>query len=489
MIFFRVRSLYTFIFSALALAAAVSVQAARPAAKANHSRGRSYIPVETPGVPTLPFEIKDGVKEFHLVAEKVTRQVGPGFVMNAWGYNGSTPGPTIEVMQGDRVRILVTNHLPEATTIHWHGILLPNGMDGVGGLTQPHIQPGETFAYEFTIHQPPGTYMYHPHSDETVQIALGMMGLFIIHPKTPESPRVDRDFAIFLHEWNVEPGSATPNPMVMTDFNLFTFNSLAFPAIPPLVVRTGQRVRVRLANISMDSHPIHLHGHRFWITGTDGGPIPRSAWIPATTVNVAPGTTRDFEFVADNPGDWPLHCHKSHHTMGPMGHEVPNMIGVNLDGVDEKVGDQVPGFMAMGESGGRMMAMGGPDNTLPMMSGSGQFGDIEMGGMFTVIKIRNGITRYDDPGDYQNPKGTVAWKVENPPEPLLNGAASAGEAAPAPVSAPARPAQKAKDRKKTHAMQGMPGMSMDDMPGMKPAPGSAPTSAPSSPAPKPGGEK
>ncbi len=474
---FRVPSRLTLIISALALTCVINMQAARPAAAANHSHGLSYIPVETPGVPTLPFVMKGGVKEFHLVAEKITRQVGPGFVMNAWGYNGSTPGPTIEVVQGDRVRILVTNHLPEATTVHWHGILLPNGMDGVGGLTQGHIPVGETYAYEYTIRQQPGTYMYHPHSDETTQIALGMMGFFIIHPSRPETPRVDRDFAIFLHEWKVEPGSATPNPMVMTDFNLFTFNSLAFPAIPPLVVRTGQRVRIRFANISMDSHPIHIHGHRFWITGNDGGPIPRSAWLPETTVNVQPGSTQQFEFVADKPGDWPLHCHKSHHTMGPMGHETPNMIGVSLDGVEEKVSDQVPGYMAMGENGGRMMDMGGPENTMPMMTGTGQFGAIEMGGMFTVVKIRSGLTSYADPGDYKNPPGTVSWKVENPPAPLLIGESPASESAPEPTPKP-------KARKKTHDMPGMPGMSMDDMPGMKPPASPAPK-----PAPKPGGEK
>ena len=126
-------------------------------------------------------------------------------IVNCWGYNGSTPGPTIEAVEGDRVRILVTNKLPERTSVHWHGILLPNGMDGVAGLNQPHIEPGETYAYEFTLRQH-GTLMYHPHSDEMVQMALGMMGFFVIHPKAPEAPRVDRDFAIMLHEWFVAPG-------------------------------------------------------------------------------------------------------------------------------------------------------------------------------------------------------------------------------------------------------------------------------------------
>ncbi len=406
----------TFLTAALSLLPLVLPAAQPTSPRARHPGGFPYVPVETPNGSTLPWAMKNGVKEFHLIAEPVRREIAPGMVINAWGYNGQTPGPTIEAVEGDRVRILVTNHLPEPTSIHWHGVLLPNGMDGVAGLTQPHIRPGETFAYEFALRQH-GTQMYHPHSDEMVQMAMGMMGFFIIHPRVPGTPRVDRDFAIFLHEWAVAPGASTPNANVMTDFNLFTFNSRAFPGTDPLVVRQGQRVRIRLANISMDSHPIHIHGHRFYTTGTDGGPIPRSAWQPDTTVNVPPGTTRDLEFVADNPGDWVLHCHKSHHTMGPMSHEAPNMLGVSLDGIEPQVRDLVPGFMHMGETGGGMMGemnMGGPKNTLPMMTGTGQFGAIEMGGMFTVIKIRPGINTDKDPGDYRFPAGTVARPVATP---------------------------------------------------------------------------
>ena len=125
--------------------------------------------------------MKDGVKEFRLVAEPVKREFAPGMVVDCWGYNGQTPGPTIEVVEGDRVRFFVTNKLPERTSMHWHGVILPNGMDGVAGLTQPHILPGETYVYEFTLKQH-GTLMYHPHSDEMTQMALGMMGFFIVHP-------------------------------------------------------------------------------------------------------------------------------------------------------------------------------------------------------------------------------------------------------------------------------------------------------------------
>lgn len=180
-----------------------------------------------------------------------------------------------------------------------------------------------------------------------------------------------------------------------------------------LAAKLNDRVRVSFANLSMDSHPIHFHGHRWWVVETDGGQIPKSAWWPETTINVPPGTTRTVEFVADNPGDWPFHCHKNHHAMNAMGHQVPNVIGVNQQGVSGQIGKLVPGYMAMGNNGGSGMSemakmMPGPKNTLPMMTGTGQFGPIDMGGMFTILKIRDGITNYDDPGWYQNPPGTVA---------------------------------------------------------------------------------
>ncbi len=380
------------------------------------SAGQSpYTPVVTPNGSTLPYVLKDGVKEFHLIAEPVRREFAPGMEVNCWGYNGQSPGPTIEAVEGDRVRLLVTNRLPEHTTIHWHGLLLPNGMDGVGGLNQPHIKPGETYAYEFPLKQY-GTYMYHPHADETVQMAMGMMGFFIIHPRTPPDPPIDRDFAIMLMEWFIDPGSYTPNPAIMTDFNTFTFNSRAFPGTEHLIVRKDQRVRIRLGNLSMDSHPIHIHGHRMWVTETDGGQIPETGYWPETTVNVHPGSTRAVEFVADAPGDWGFHCHKTHHAMNAMGHDIPNVMGVDQQQVGAKISKLVPGFMAMGSTGMAEHAMhaehlAGVPNTLPMMTGQGPFGPIEMGGMFTVIKIREDLESYEDPGWYQHPEGTIAWKV------------------------------------------------------------------------------
>jgi len=369
----------------------------------------TYTQVVTPDGSTLPWQMQDGVKVFHLTAEPVKRQFAPGLVVNCWGYNGQTPGPTIEAVEGDRVRILVTNNLPAPTVVHWHGLFLPNGMDGVAGLTQKWIQPGQTFVYEFTLRQH-GTFMYHPHADEMTQMAMGLMGFFVIHPRESEKPKIDRDFAVFLHEWRIRPGTATPDPAEMTEFNYFTFNGKAFPATEPLVVKKGQRVRIRLANLSMDNHPIHMHGYSFNVTGTDGGRIPATAQWPMTTVDVPPGSTRDIEFVANESGDWPFHCHKTHHTMIGMEHGLPNMIGVDQSPVLDKIRSAVPQYVPMGQSGmaGMHHHGRGVENYIGMGSMDGPFGEIEMGGMFTVIKVRDNITSYADPGWYEHPQGTVA---------------------------------------------------------------------------------
>jgi FtsP/CotA-like multicopper oxidase with cupredoxin domain len=381
--------------------------------------GRPYNPVATLNGWTLPWRMNNGVKEFHLVAEPVVRELAPGMKANLWGYNGSSPGPTIEVVEGDRVRIFVTNKLPEHTTVHWHGILLPSGMDGVGGLSQPHIQPGKTYVYEFTLLRS-GTNMYHPHADEMTQMAMGMMGLFIIHPKDQRQMKVDRDFAFLLASYDIEPGSATPRTNEMTDFNLWTWNSRVFPGIDPLVCRTGDRVRVRVGNLTMTNHPIHMHGPHFVVTGTDGGWVPPAARWPEVTTDVAVGQMRAFEFDAI-AGDWAIHCHKSHHTMNAMGHDVPNMIGVDHRGIAERITRLVPDYMAMGDKG--MAEMGSmemplPDNTLPMMTGTGPFGPLEMGGMFSVVKVRDDVKRgdYKDPGWYKHPAGTVAYEFNGAPQ-------------------------------------------------------------------------
>ena len=382
--------------------------------------GRPYQPVVTLNGWTLPWRMNNGWKEFHLIAEPVVRELAPGMKANLWGYNGQSPGPTIECVEGDKVRVFVTNKLPEHTTIHWHGILVPNGMDGVGGLNQPHIGVGKTFVYEFEMNKS-GTFMYHPHADEMVQMAMGMMGFIVVHPRDPKFMRVDRDFVFLITAFDIEPGARTPRVNTMLDFNLWAWNSRVFPGIDTLPVRLGDRVRVRMGNLSMTNHPIHLHGHHLEVTCTDGGWVPKSARWPETTVDMAIGQMRAFEFVADNPGDWAFHCHKSHHVMNAMGHKVPTMIGVDHRGIAQKIMKLVPDYMVMGERG--MADMGEmemplPDNTLPMMSGKGPFGAIEMGGMFTVVKIREALGRndYSDPGWYTHPSGSVAfeWTGESP---------------------------------------------------------------------------
>ncbi|CAB5711741.1 Multicopper oxidase mco [Delftia tsuruhatensis] len=404
-----------------ALPEAASQSSAETAAPLAPPNGRPYQPVVTLNGWTAPWRMNAGVKEFHLVAEPVVREVAPGFFVNMWGYNGQSPGPTIEVVQGDKVRIFVTNRLPEHTTIHWHGQRLPNGMDGVGGLNQPHIPPGKTFVYEFTARRP-GTFMYHPHSDEMVQMAMGMMGLWITHPRPahPLISEVQRDYAFLLSAYDVEPGSMTPRVAEMVNFNIWTFNSRAFPAISPLVARRGDRVRMRVGNLTMTNHPIHVHGHEFEVTGTDGGPVPKGARWPEVTTDVAVGQMRQVEFIADEPGDWALHCHKSHHTMGAMGHSLPTMIGVDHRGLVGKIQKILPDYMVMGERGmGDMAAMEMPlpDNTFPMMTGTGPFGPIEMGGMFTTLKVREGLGAddYKDPGWFSHPKGTVAYEWQGAP--------------------------------------------------------------------------
>ena len=391
-----------------------------PATVITPQEAKNYNPVVTLNGWTLPFEMKDGVKEFHLIAEPVVREFAPGMVVNCWGYNGTSPGPTIEAVEGDRIRLIVTNKLPEHTTIHWHGLILPNGMDGVGGLTQPQIAPGETFVYEFTLVQS-GTFMYHPHADEMVQMAMGAMGMFIIHPKNPKEHRVDRDFCFLLSSYDIAPGTYTPNPSTMTEFNLWTFNSRVFPGIDSMNVRVGDRVRIRVGNLTMTNHPIHMHGHTFEVSCTDGGWVPKSARWPEVTIDIGVGQMRAFEFTAKHEGDWSIHCHKSHHTMGPMGHQVPNMIGVKQDDIAEKISELLPDYMymPMGKNGMAEMSdmvdmgMAVPENTLPMMSGQGPFGPIEMGGMFTLVKVRKNQKKndYTDPGWYQHPSGTVAKKT------------------------------------------------------------------------------
>jgi FtsP/CotA-like multicopper oxidase with cupredoxin domain len=367
-------------------------------------------PVITPDGATLPHRLVDGVKVFHLVAEEVAHEFAPGLKGKLWGYNGRVHGPTIEAVEGDRVRIYVTNRLPAPTTVHWHGLHVPSGMDGVGGLSQRALEPGETFKYEFTLTQH-GTFMYHSHHDEMVQMALGLMGMIVIHPKRPSGPLPDRDFVFMLSEWSITPGLERPDPNEMNDFNVLTLNAKAFPGTTPLVAKVGDRVRMRFGNLSaMDHHPIHLHGTSFRVIETDGGPIPEAGRWPETTVLVPVGSTRTVEFVATNPGDWAMHCHMTHHVMNQMGHGIPNLVGVDVSEFDQAVmglvGDSLPPLPAAPDDD--PMAGLIPKNSIPMLGGDGPYGYVTMGGMFTILKVREQLASYDDPGWYEPPAGTLA---------------------------------------------------------------------------------
>ncbi len=386
-----------------------------PAARTPIVAPGGQVAVVTPNGSTLPWRVVDGVKVGHLIAEAVEHEFAPGMRATVWGYNGGSPGPTIEAVEGDRVRIYVTNRLPEPTTVHWHGIILPNGMDGVAGLNQRPIEPGETFAYEFTPRDA-GTFMYHPHYDEMTQIALGMAGMLIVHPKRPRGPRVDRDFVLMTHEWRLEVGAKRPDPNEMSDFNVLTFNSKMFPATQPLLVGRGERVRIRLGNLGpMDHHPIHLHGLNFRLTATDGGYVPESAQYPETTVLVPVGSTRVIEFVPDEPGDWGMHCHMTHHVMTQMGHGLPPMVGVDTKKLDRRMSRVAPDYMSMGHKGmGGMgeMEMPIPPNSLPMRGAMGPFSYIDMGGMFTVLKVRDDPSAPESAGWFKHPRGAVAGPAD-----------------------------------------------------------------------------
>ncbi len=391
-------------------------QVGRPASAKPGPFPGGQVPVVTPNGMTLPLKEKGGVKIGHLVAMPVEHTFAPGLEGSCWGYNGRVHGPTIEVVEGDRVRFYVTNRLPEPTTVHWHGVILPNGMDGVSGLTQRPIMPKETHVYEFTFSKP-GTFMYHPHYDEMTQMALGMVGMIVVHPKNPKGPRVDRDFALITHEWAIRAGIRRPDPNEMKDFNVLTFNAKAFPGTEPLVVGKGERVRIRLGNLSaMDHHPIHLHGLAFEVVGTDGGEIPLSARHPETTVLVPTGSVRVIEFVPTESGDWAMHCHMTHHIMNQMGHGMGVIVGADAAKIDARVQQLVPGYMTMGQTGmGDMaeMKMPSPKNSIPMMGGPGPFSSIDMGGMFTILKVRDNPAAEDGKGWYAHPKGTVADKANS----------------------------------------------------------------------------
>ena len=279
------------------------------------------MPVVTTDIGDLPFTMDGATKVFRLVAEVIRQQISPMKSVDLWGFSGSAPGPTIQVNQGDRVRVVFENHLPEPTSMHWHGFEDTITNDGMPGISQPPLKPGGRFVYEFDIHQE-GTYFYHSHM--AMQEMAGMLGGFIMHPKEPYRPHCNKDFLIHLQEYAVLPSNTVPNTMNM-EFNWLVLNGKAGPANTPLIVKLGDRVRIRFVNLGMDHHPMHMHGHTFSVTGTEGGRIPEAAWWPGNTVLVGVAQARVIEFVANNPGDWMLHCHLPHHMMNQMSSNVGKM--------------------------------------------------------------------------------------------------------------------------------------------------------------------
>ena len=254
------------------------------------------------------------MKVFNLTAKPVRWQLTDNVTVTAWSYNGTVPGPMLRATEGDKVRVIFKNELPEATTIHWHGIDVPNAYDGVPGMPTPAIQPGETFTYEFTVNTP-GSYMYHSHTASDKQVSLGLYAPFIIDPATPPADPPAIDQSLMLSEWRVVGGETYPAmPMAGMEPNYFTINGKAFPATEQIQAKVGDRIRLRLMNIGQFVHPIHVHGAAFQIVATDGHPVPAGAQLTKDTVAVAPGERYDIEFTFTEPGMWMVHCHILHHT-------------------------------------------------------------------------------------------------------------------------------------------------------------------------------
>jgi FtsP/CotA-like multicopper oxidase with cupredoxin domain len=292
----------------------------------------SILPMITPDLPDLPFKMDGNIKVFQVVAEPVKRAIAPFKTIDAWGYNGTCPGPTIQVQQGDRVRFVFENKLPESTSLHWHGLEVPIEQDGVPWISQKPVPPGGTYLYEFTVHQE-GTFFYHAHS--AMQEMMGLLGMFIAHPEKPHAPHVHHDFGLILQEWAVLPNNSIPNTAAM-EFNWLTFNGVSAPASTPMIVRQGSRVRLRIVNLGMDHHPIHLHGHQFVITGSEGGRAPETTWYPSNTVLVGVAQAKDLEFEAKVPGAWMVHCHLPHHMMNSMMDLLRDRQIETADQTDEK---------------------------------------------------------------------------------------------------------------------------------------------------------
>jgi len=282
------------------------------------------------GLQTLNYKMDKDVKVFNLITEPVRWKILNDVTVTAWAYNGMVPGPLIRVTNGDKVKILIKNNLPEATTIHWHGIQVPNNMDGIPEETQKPIEPGETFTYEF-VAKPAGTYWYHSHFNSDKQISVGLSGAFIIDPVGGLKSKPDIDKVLMLNEWRVIDGQTYASmPATGMDGNYFTINGKAYPETETIEAKVGQKIRLRFVGSGQMIHPMHLHGFPFKIVATDGNDVPESAQWTKDTVSVAPGERYDVEFTPDRPGKWMVHCHIPHHNTND--HEEPGgiMMMVNV---------------------------------------------------------------------------------------------------------------------------------------------------------------
>lgn len=276
--------------------------------------------VISPNLNTLPYIIQNGVKVYEIVAEPVRQEILEGVLIEAWGYNGSTPGPTIIMETGDRVRLIVHNRLPQRTSIHWHGMIVPNVMDGVPVVEpSPYIEPGASFAYEFVVKDPPGTHIYHSHVNTSTQVMMGLSGNLVILPPGGHAD-IDRDFSLQVQQWKldgqptgqVKTGVFKLDPHSMLP-NFFTINGKSFPNTEPMTALLDQSVLFRWTNVQQSAHPMHLHGYQFAIVGLDGNPLPPHQQVLKNTINVASGETFDVRLRTFNPGVWPFHCHKELH--------------------------------------------------------------------------------------------------------------------------------------------------------------------------------
>ncbi len=263
---------------------------------AMHEAGVKAFPAPTEGLggQPLPFVMDGDVKVFELTCQLTNWEYAPGEYVEAWTYNGAVPGPEIRVTEGDKIRVLVHNELPQSTAVHWHGLMVPNAMDGVPGITQPPIKPGETFTYEFPIRDGnAGTHMYHAHYNSAAQVVKGLLGPFIVEPKDPASrPAFDREYTIVLNDGPIGG---------------FSLNGKSFPATQPLVAKKGERVLIRYMNEGMMIHPMHLHGMPMQVIAQDGYLMPQ--FYTCDTLNIAPGQRFETIVEATEPGTWAFHCH------------------------------------------------------------------------------------------------------------------------------------------------------------------------------------